>query len=133
MTETTNHKPVDAMLLPELKQLASSMGIKGASGMRKGDLIAAIKGQSASQPPIVAESAPQPMRRRAQRPAGEPAGNPQPEAPATAETHDGLTAPQPTPQASGEHPEAAPERPERRRRDRAPRLVAVVEERSYQR
>jgi transcription termination factor Rho len=30
------------MLLPELKQLASSLGISGVSGMRKGDLVAAI-------------------------------------------------------------------------------------------
>jgi transcription termination factor Rho len=38
-----------AMVLPELKALAASMGINGASGMRKGDLIAAIQsGQSGS-------------------------------------------------------------------------------------
>ncbi|HIT75062.1 MAG TPA: transcription termination factor Rho, partial [Candidatus Avipropionibacterium avicola] len=34
---------LDAMLLPELKRLASSMGLKGTTGMRKGDLISAIK------------------------------------------------------------------------------------------
>ena len=33
---------LSAMLLPELKQLAQQMGISGASGMRKGDLVAAI-------------------------------------------------------------------------------------------
>ena len=33
---------VSSMLLPELKQLAGSLGIPGASAMRKGDLVAAI-------------------------------------------------------------------------------------------
>ncbi|MDO4785100.1 MAG: transcription termination factor Rho [Propionibacteriaceae bacterium] len=105
------------MLLPELKQLASSMGIKGASGMRKGDLIAAIKGQSASQPAIVAENAPQPKRRRAERAAGEPAGaarqaKADQDAPRTEPAN-----PQPAPEAAAERPE----RPERRRRERMPR------------
>ncbi|MFX4273024.1 transcription termination factor Rho [Propionibacteriaceae bacterium Y1685] len=35
---------LDAMLLPELKQLASSMGLKGTGGMRKGALVEAIRG-----------------------------------------------------------------------------------------
>ena len=39
---TKSGKGLSGMLLPELKQLASSMGITGASGMRKGDLVAAI-------------------------------------------------------------------------------------------
>ena len=34
---------LSAMLLPELKKLGGEMGISGASAMRKGDLIAAIK------------------------------------------------------------------------------------------
>ncbi len=48
MTDTTQVRPaaggsgLDSMLLPELKKLASSMGIKGAT--RKADLISAIKG-----------------------------------------------------------------------------------------
>ncbi len=50
MTDTLNptsaprsgSRGVDAMLLPELKQLASSMGIK-TSGLRKGALVEAIK------------------------------------------------------------------------------------------
>ena len=33
-----------AMVLPELKALAASMGISGTGAMRKGDLIAAIQG-----------------------------------------------------------------------------------------
>ena len=32
-----------SMLLPDLRALASEVGVKGTSGMRKGDLIAAIK------------------------------------------------------------------------------------------
>jgi transcription termination factor Rho len=35
---------LEAMLLPELKQLASTLGIKGSGAMRKGQLIAAIQG-----------------------------------------------------------------------------------------
>lgn len=48
MTETTTAPSsrrgsgLSGMLLPELKQLASSLGISGVSGMRKGDLVAAI-------------------------------------------------------------------------------------------
>ncbi len=34
---------LSAMVLPELRALAGGLGIKGASGMRKGDLISAIK------------------------------------------------------------------------------------------
>jgi len=39
---STKGAGLSAMLLPELKQLAQQMGIPGASGMRKGDLVAAI-------------------------------------------------------------------------------------------
>ncbi len=39
---------LSSMLLPELKQLAQSMGIPGASGMRKSDLVAAISSQQSS-------------------------------------------------------------------------------------
>ena len=46
MTETTQNTrksgSLSTMLLPELKSLASSMGIPGASGMRKADLVSAI-------------------------------------------------------------------------------------------
>jgi transcription termination factor Rho len=31
------------MVLPELRALANSVGVKGTSGMRKGDLISAIR------------------------------------------------------------------------------------------
>ncbi|MFZ4496551.1 MAG: transcription termination factor Rho [Candidatus Nanopelagicales bacterium] len=50
MTETTSAaksangsgSDLSAMLLPELKQVASKLGISGSSAMRKGDLVAAI-------------------------------------------------------------------------------------------
>jgi transcription termination factor Rho len=41
-------RSLSAMLLPELKALAGELGIKGTSGMRKGDLIAAIHTRRAS-------------------------------------------------------------------------------------
>ena len=34
---------LDSMVLPELKQLASTLGIKGTGAMRKGQLIEAIR------------------------------------------------------------------------------------------
>ncbi len=52
MSDTTATKErgngLSGMLLPELKQLAQTMGIPGASGMRKSDLIAAISSQQSS-------------------------------------------------------------------------------------
>ena len=91
------------MVLPELRALASKVGVKGVSGMRKGDLIEAIRerqsgggkveksesgddgrnGTSAEQPP--AQEAPQTEttaeqprreRRTASRQVGAPAGEP---------------------------------------------------------
>lgn len=62
MTETTATNPeaaptkrraagLNGMLLPELKQMAGGLGIKGAGGMRKSQLIDAIKAvQSGGQP-----------------------------------------------------------------------------------
>ena len=41
---------LDAMLLPELKQIAGSLGIRGAGTMRKGQLIAAIQGAQSGSP-----------------------------------------------------------------------------------
>jgi len=57
-----------SMLLPDLRALAGEVGVKGTSGMRKGDLIAAIKerrgegnGAAAAAPaPAAAEAAPAP-------------------------------------------------------------------------
>jgi transcription termination factor Rho len=41
---------LDAMLLPELKQLAGSLGIRGTGTMRKGQLIAAIQAAQSGSP-----------------------------------------------------------------------------------
>ncbi|WP_303323714.1 transcription termination factor Rho [Actinomyces radicidentis] len=46
MTETPSDKPaLSTMRLAELQQLASSMGLKGTSRMRKSELVAAIRGE----------------------------------------------------------------------------------------
>src|SRR5919112_4141148 len=42
---------LDAMLLSELKQLAGSLGIRGAGTLRKGQLIAAIQGAQSGPAP----------------------------------------------------------------------------------
>lgn len=41
---------LEGMLLPELKQLGASLGLKGIAGLRKGDLIAAIKSAQVRTP-----------------------------------------------------------------------------------
>ncbi|MBV8930150.1 MAG: Rho termination factor N-terminal domain-containing protein, partial [Mycobacteriaceae bacterium] len=42
-TKAASGNPLSAMVLPELRALASRVGVKGASGMRKNELIAAIR------------------------------------------------------------------------------------------
>jgi transcription termination factor Rho len=68
VTDTTTTKPaksgLSGMLLPELKQLASSMGITGASGMRKSDLVAAISAKQAGSGNGAAESRQRPPRKQ---------------------------------------------------------------------
>ncbi len=49
---------LDAMVLPELKQLASSLGLKGTGAMRKGQLIDAIKSAQGGQGSSSAAAAP---------------------------------------------------------------------------
>ncbi len=50
---------LDSMVLPELKQLAGSLGLKGTGAMRKGQLIEAIQGaQRGSGAPAAREGAP---------------------------------------------------------------------------
>ena len=82
---------LDSMVLPELKQLASSLGLKGTGAMRKGQLISAIQsaqsggssnggssshGGPANQSPASdAGEAGTRRRRSATRPAGEPASS----------------------------------------------------------
>jgi transcription termination factor Rho len=71
---------LDSMLLPELKQLGSSLGVKGANAMRKGDLVAAIKSAQTGSRPPAAEAKAEPRRseapRRRQAKAEQPAAEP---------------------------------------------------------
>ncbi len=46
------------MLLPELRSLAGQLGIKGTSGMRKGDLLSAVRDHQGKQAPAKAKAAP---------------------------------------------------------------------------
>ena len=56
---------LSGMVLAELRTLAGELGIKGTSGMRKGDLIAAIKERqgAAPSPPRAAQPATEPLPR----------------------------------------------------------------------
>ncbi len=82
MTESVTTTPtgrgsgsgLPTMLLPELKTLASKLGITGASAMRKGDLVAAIQARQVSAPAERPARSERPARQpRAERPAGPPA------------------------------------------------------------
>ena len=46
---------INSMLLPELKKVASSLGLKGTGAMRKSDLVAAISGAQGGSAPAGAE------------------------------------------------------------------------------
>jgi len=82
--DATTSKPrkrsgLDSMLLPELKQLGSSLGVKGANAMRKGDLVAAIKSAQADSRPTSDEPKTTRSRsasRRQQAPAAESTAEP---------------------------------------------------------
>jgi transcription termination factor Rho len=77
------------MLLPELKQLAQSLGITGASGMRKGDLVAAIAARQAGESttnggsgkPRAAAASPAPAQEPATAPTATAESAPQARAP----------------------------------------------------
>nr|WP_212763483.1 transcription termination factor Rho [Gordonia araii] len=53
------------MVLPELRSLAGELGIKGASGMRKGDLISAIKERQGGGPAREASASESPQNEQA--------------------------------------------------------------------
>ncbi|WP_309224277.1 transcription termination factor Rho [Propioniciclava sp. MC1683] len=78
---------IDSMLLPDLKKVASSLGVKSA-GLRKAELVAAIRAQQGNGAPSAPASAgEQPQRtarRRAARPEGAPEQAPQEALPAAA-------------------------------------------------
>ncbi|GGB16128.1 transcription termination factor Rho [Gordonia jinhuaensis] len=63
---------LSGMVLTELRSLAGELGIKGTSGMRKGDLIAAIQERQSSGPAATAATSTRPARtRRAAAPEGQ--------------------------------------------------------------
>ena len=72
-TAPSKGKGLSSMLLPELKQLAQQMGISGASGMRKGDLVAAIADRQGAS--SGSSSTGERPRRAARRDAGAPASD----------------------------------------------------------
>lgn len=61
------------MLLPQLRALAGELGIRGTSGMRKGDLIAAIKENQAGRP-AAAERTTRAKAAKERKSADQPAG-----------------------------------------------------------
>ncbi|MBB1495282.1 transcription termination factor Rho [Propioniciclava sp. MC1595] len=74
------------MLLPDLKKVASSLGVKSA-GLRKAELVAAIRAQQGNGAPSAPAAGEQPQRtarRRAGRPEGAPEQAPQEALPASA-------------------------------------------------
>ncbi len=84
---TGSGKGLSGMLLPELKQLGSSLGLKGTGAMRKSQLIDAIRsaqsgGSAAAHTDAGASQQPEQQQRKraARRPAGEPDDRPEPTA-----------------------------------------------------
>ncbi len=67
---TESGTPLASMKLVELKSMASSLGIKGTSAMRKGDLVNAISSARSSEPLVRTEA---PQQARSSRPARTPA------------------------------------------------------------
>ncbi|MGW9265402.1 Rho termination factor N-terminal domain-containing protein, partial [Gordonia terrae] len=68
-TKTRARTGLSGMVLSELRTVAGELGIKGTSGMRKGDLIAAIKERQAGGDAPAAKSAPARSRAGASKPA----------------------------------------------------------------
>jgi len=122
------------MLLPELKKLASSMGIKG-TGLRKADLVSAIQGGGQQAAPR-AEAAPRAQRaRRAEQPAQTVEAPRTEQAAQTEQAPQAQQAPRTEPTAGNEQPasqtDAAAsgqrERPRRRSDRRAEREQAAAQ------
>ena len=104
---------IDSMLLPDLKKVASSLGVK-SGGLRKAELVAAIRSAQGGAPAASAPSqpatdaAPQRTRRRAGRPEGAPDAAPADRAEAPA------ARPERT-ERTDQREEARPERADERR------------------
>jgi transcription termination factor Rho len=112
------------MVLPELRALASKVGIKGTSGMRKSDLIAAIRerqagaGSEAKAPAVQANGAGHNGGSAADAP---PAENPGPVAQSVATPPDTAPAPAQPTETPAEDDADTPEAPRRRERRGASR------------
>ncbi|WP_042509901.1 transcription termination factor Rho [Mycolicibacterium neoaurum] len=87
-----------SMLLPDLRALASEVGVKGTSGMRKSDLIAAIKEQRGES--VGAKAAPAEKAEKTPKaaPVEQPTLDSAPEQPAAADAGQSGGAPQQSPQ-----------------------------------
>ena len=116
---------LDGMLLPELKQLGASLGLKGTGTMRKGALIEAIQtAQGSAKPERPASERPKGGRARAKAaPSGEAADAGQPTLPRSAEADATVG------EASAERTaEAAPARRSRARGNQAERTQTTDRE-----
>jgi transcription termination factor Rho len=77
LTTTKRRAGLSGMVLAELRELAGQLNISGTAGMRKGDLIAAIKERQGStggraetaELPLTGVTASKPARRTAEKPA----------------------------------------------------------------
>ncbi len=104
-----------SMLLPDLRALASEVGVKGTSGMRKSDLIAAIKEQRGES--VGAKAAPAEKAEKAPKaaPVEQPTLDSAPEQPAAAD--------------AGQSGDAAQQSPQRRERRSAGRQSGAPDNR----
>ena len=106
LTTTKRRAGLSGMVLAELRELASQLNISGTAGMRKGDLIAAIKERQGSsggrgetaELPLTGVTASKPARRTAEKPARATDGKKEKAAEAKAEAPP-VEAPAPAPVA----------------------------------
>jgi transcription termination factor Rho len=123
VTETTSGArssrgdKISTMLLPELKTLAGTLGITGASAMRKGDLVAAIAARQSGGDGQVEAKASTRARRAAPRPTGEPEQQTLPTEPADQPSSDNVRADRGARAARSERAER-PDRGDQGRNDR---------------
>ena len=87
-----------SMLLPDLRALASEVGVKGTSGMRKSDLIAAIREQRGESAGAKAAPAEKAEKAPKAAPVEQPTLDSAPEQPVQAAADQGSDAPQQSPQ-----------------------------------